>query len=216
VIADLPQDLAFEGGESYVRIGDRVIIREGVTIHRGTKPDTSTIIGDECFLMGFSHFAHNVKLGRKVIVVNGSLLAGYVEVDDGAFISGNVSIHQFCRVGKLAMMGGMSGVSKDIPPFCTAASLERNRVSGLNTVGLKRAGYKPDQRKAIKRAFDLLYRESLDIATALERIRQEVEPDIAEEFCSFIEGSTRGICGIQKPGILLRQGSARQAGTDLH
>ena len=119
VIGDWPQDLAYEGASSSVVVGEDCVLREGVTIHRGTKEGTATTIGKGCLLMAFAHCAHNTTLGDRVILANGALLGGYATIDSGAFISGNAVVHQFCRVGRLAMMGGMSGVSKDVPPFCT-------------------------------------------------------------------------------------------------
>ena len=197
VIGDLPQDLAFKPDTvSYVRLGARCWIREGVTIHRGTKPDTVTEVGDDCFLMVNSHLAHNVKLGNGVILVNGALLAGYAEVGDNAFISGNAVVHQFVRIGRLAMLGGVSGVSKDVPPFCTAKSHEANQILGLNVVGLRRAGFKPEERQALRSAFKILYRSGLNISQAVERIRAEFKETIIIEFCDFIESSKRGICGM--------------------
>lgn len=195
VLGDLPQDLSFPGGASYADIGDDCVIREGVTVHRGTKPDTRTVIGSGCFLMANSHFAHNVQVGNKVIVANGALLAGYVEVGEGAFISGNVVIHQFVRVGRLAMLGGQSGIGKDIPPFCTTESATRNRIAGLNLVGLKRAGFTPPERKELKRAFDMLYRSGLNVSQALEKMKTEFTEGPAAELWRFIEQSERGICG---------------------
>jgi UDP-N-acetylglucosamine acyltransferase len=119
VIGDTPQDLAFkETDPSYVRIGAGCVFREFVTIHRGTKPETATEIGNGCYFMACSHAAHNVRVGDNVILANGALLGGYAEIGERAFLSGNVAVHQFCRVGRLAMMGGNSATSKDVPPFC--------------------------------------------------------------------------------------------------
>lgn len=200
VLGDLPQDLSFRGAESYVRIGDRCVIREGVTIHRGTKDGTTTEIGEACFLMGYSHFAHNVKLGARVIVVNGALLAGYVEVGDGAFISGNVVIHQFTRIGRLAILGGACGLNKDVPPFCMTRPLSLNRVVGLNVIGLRRAGVDAAGRLAIKRAFNLLYRSGLNVSDAVARLRGEWTGGPAIELADFIENSRRGICALSTRG----------------
>lgn len=198
VIGDAPQDMAYNGGLSRVEIGNRVVIREGVTIHRGTKEGTVTRVGDGCFLMANSHLAHNVVLGEKVIVVNGALLAGYVEVGAGAFISGNAVVHQFCHIGRLAMLGGASAVSKDVPPFCTAASGEYNRIAGLNIIGLRRAGFTPDERLQIKRAFDLLYRSGLTPSQAVERIKTELPAGPAQEIAKFAETSKRGVCSMAR------------------
>jgi len=194
VVGDLPQDLGFTGGDSYVVIGANCMIREGVTIHRGTKPGTTTEIGDGCFLMSNSHYAHNVKLGKNVIVVSGALLAGYVEVGDRAFISGNCTIHQFVKIGRLAMLGGASGVSKDVPPFCTTKPMTVNTILGLNVVGMRRAGLNPDERGAVKEAFRLLYRSGLNVSQALAQMKPLFPSGPAAEFCAFVEASKRGIC----------------------
>lgn len=194
VLGDTPQDLAFKEAPSYVRIGDGCVLREGVTVHRGTKPETSTEVGAGCLLMANSHLAHNVKLGDGVILANGALLGGYVEVGARAFISGNVIIHQFTRIGRLAMLAGASGIGQDVPPFCMTAGVERNRIAGLNSVGLKRAGFTVEERLAIKRAFAILYREGLNTRQALERLRATFTDGPAAEFATFIEASTRGIC----------------------
>jgi UDP-N-acetylglucosamine acyltransferase len=196
VIGDTPQDLAFTGAESRVTIGSKCVIREGVSIHRGTKPGTETRIGDGCFLMGFSHYAHNVKLGANVIVVNGSLLAGYVDVGDRAFISGNVVVHQFVRIGRLAMLGGGCGVSKDVPPFCTVHPLAVNTLVGLNVVGLRRSGMLQAERTEIKRAFKTLFQSGLNVSQAITHIRQESDSVAVREMCDFIAASKRGICAL--------------------
>ena len=195
VLGDLPQDTAFKQCESWARIGANCLIREGVTIHRGTKPGTVTEIGDDCFLMAFSHFAHNVRLGKGVIVANGALLGGYVEVGGRAFISGNCLIHQFVKVGRLAMLGGGSAASKDVPPFCTLRTLSLNTVAGLNVVGMRRANLSPEEREEIKRAFKILYKSGLNVSQSVEKIRETFTSGPALEFCAFIEESKRGICG---------------------
>jgi UDP-N-acetylglucosamine acyltransferase len=194
VIGDVPQDLAFNNVESHVRIGANCVIREHVTIHRGTKPDTSTIVGDGCYLMTNSHVAHNARLGSRVIVASGALLAGYVEVGDLAFISGNSVVHQFVRIGTLSMLSGLSGIGKDVPPFCTTRGVVANQIGGLNVVGMRRAGMGPAQRTEVKRAFKLLYRSGLNVTQALEAIRGEFRAGPALEMCEFIEASARGIC----------------------
>ena len=156
ILGHLPQDLAYDGKKTYLKIGKKNIIREYATIHRGTKENTATVIGDENFLMGLSHIAHNCVLGNKVILVNGALLAGYVTVGDMAFISGNVVVHQFCNIGKLAIIGGFSGVNKDVPPYMAVRG--PSIVHSINLVGLRRAGFKNDVIKEIKEAFMLIYK----------------------------------------------------------
>lgn len=195
VIGDLPQDTGFKWEDSSVRIGAKCTIREYVTIHRGTKGGTSTEIGDGCFLMAMSHCAHNVKLGNGVILANGVLLAGYVEVGDRAFLSGHCLVHQFTRIGRMAMLSGGAGVSKDVPPFCTVRSMCVNRIAGLNVVGMRRGGLTPEQRLEIKSAFRLLYRSGQNVTQAVDHMRSTLHSDPAKEFCAFVESSKRGICG---------------------
>ncbi|WP_310489603.1 acyl-ACP--UDP-N-acetylglucosamine O-acyltransferase [Chamaesiphon sp. VAR_69_metabat_338] len=193
VIGDLPQDLAFKDEPSYVQIGDNCSIREGVTIHRGTKAGTATIVGNNCLLMAYSHLAHNVRLGNDIIVANGALLAGYVEVGDRAFISGNCLVHQFVRIGRLVMMAGGSAAQKDIPPFCMTRSTTLNKVMGLNTVGLRRAGLTAADRLTLKRAFKILYQSNLLIPEALAKLEAEFDTELVREICDFIKHSQRGI-----------------------
>lgn len=195
IIGDLPQDLSFKDAVSFVKIGTGCTIREGVTIHRGTKPETTTEIGDGCFLMANSHFAHNVKVGKSVIVANGVLCAGYVEIGERVFISGNCAVHQFVKVGRLAMLGGLSAISQDLPPFFTTRPVRLNTVAACNIVGMRRAGMDPAARTQVRKAFSLLYRSGLNVRQAVEQIRASFSTGPALEICDFIEKSKRGICG---------------------
>ena len=194
VLGDLPQDLGFRECESRLHVGARCVIREGVTLHRGSGEGTATEIGDGCFLMAFSHCGHNVRLGHGVIVANGALFAGHVTVGDRAFVSGNAMVHQFCRIGRLAMIGGGSGVSKNLPPFCTTHPITINRVAGLNTIGMRRAGLQNDERLEIKRVYGVLYHSGLNTKQALKRIEQTFHSSLATEIRNFVKESERGIC----------------------
>ncbi|MDD5678172.1 MAG: acyl-ACP--UDP-N-acetylglucosamine O-acyltransferase [Kiritimatiellae bacterium] len=195
VMGGLPQDLAFKAETvSYVRIGANCVIREGVTVHRGTKPETETVVGDGCFLMVNSHVAHNCRLANGVILVNGALLAGYVEVGERAIVSGNAVVHQFCRIGKLTMISGNGAISKDLPPFCTVRSSSVNNIAGLNVIGMRRNGYAAPERQAIKKAFHTLFQSGLNVSQATAKIRAESSSAPVLEFCEFIEQSKRGIC----------------------
>lgn len=194
VIGDTPQDLSFQDLASYVRIGARCVFREGVTVNRGTKENSETVIGNDCYLMANSHVAHNGRVGNNVILANGVLLGGYVEIGNNAFISGNAVIHQFCKVGRLAMVGGLSGISKDVPPFCMTHSVSMNTVVGLNIIGLKRNGFDSDQRRTVRQCFNALYREGLNVSQAVIQMKKQFTGPAIDEFISFLESSKRGIC----------------------
>ncbi|MEI6970923.1 MAG: acyl-ACP--UDP-N-acetylglucosamine O-acyltransferase [bacterium] len=200
VIGDLPQDLAFKDAVSYTRIGAGCTLREGVTIHRGTKPETATEVGDNCFLMANAHLAHNVKVGNGVIIANGVLCAGYVEIGDRVFVSGNCAIHQFIRIGRLAMLGGLSAISQDLPPFFTTRPASLNSVAACNIVGMRRAGMDSEARSQVRKTFTLLYRSGLNVRQALQQIRAEFASGPALEICDFIEKSKRGICSHSRTG----------------
>ncbi|NLB56227.1 MAG: acyl-ACP--UDP-N-acetylglucosamine O-acyltransferase [Lentisphaerae bacterium] len=194
VIGDIPQDGAFKNIVSRTKIGENCIIREGVTIHRGTNEESVTEIGDGCFLMNNSHCAHNVKLGNNVILANGALLAGYVEVGDRAFISGNSVVHQFVRIGKVAMLSGLTAISQDVPPFCTTKGVHPNTILGLNVVGMRRAGLDLEERTMVKRCFNILYRQGLNTPDAVVKMKEETSGESAAEFASFVEQTKRGVC----------------------
>ena len=154
VIGDEPQDLAYKGDESYVIIGNNNVFRENTTVHRGTKAGSKTIIGNDCFFMAGAHIAHNCEVADKVIMVNNALLGGYVKVFSGAFISGGTAIHQFTRVGNMAMLSGLSAISKDLPPYCIADG-RNGAIKGLNLVALKRANIRGERLDALKQIFKL-------------------------------------------------------------
>lgn len=193
VIGHEPQDLAFSGVKSYTRIGDRNVIREYVTIHRGTQEETATELGNDNYLMANAHVAHNCRLGSHIIMVNLASLTGHCVVEDQAFISGMVGFHQFCRVGRLAMVSALSAVNKDIPPFMLCGG-RPGVIQGVNTVGMRRAGIGAEVRSEIKNAYRFLYREGLSVPHAVERIKQECRSKEAAAILAFIEGSQRGIC----------------------
>lgn len=192
VIGHTPQHLAYKGGDSGVRVGNGNVFREYVTIHRGYHPGQDTIIGDKNFLMACSHIGHDSLLGNNVIMANGALLAGHTHVEDNANISGNVAVHQYVRVGRLAMIGGLSKVIKDVPPFMIVDGI--SLVHGLNTVGLRRAGYDLLTREQIKEAYRILYRSGLNVPQAVERLEVELDGVApVQELIAFIRKSVRGI-----------------------
>ena len=192
VIGHVPQDLAFQNKPSYVKIGKRNVIREYATIHRGTKEGTSTVIGDNCYLMAVAHVGHNCEIGSNVIIANGALLAGYVGVGDSAFISGNVVIHQFCRIGTLAMVGGFTGINKDVPPYMLVRG--PSVVRALNLVGLRRAKVSREAFHLLEEAFRLIYRSDLNTTQAIEGIKKLKPCKEISHLIEFIQSSKRGIC----------------------
>ena len=194
VIGDFPQDLSFQNEPSFVVVGDDCTFRESVTIHRGTKPGTPTRVGNRVFMMANSHVAHNCEVGDHVIFANCAAIGGYVTVGERCFLGGNTGVHQFCHVGRLAMVGSGALVSKDLPPFCIAASSMNSFVAGLNVVGLRRAGLDAAQRALIKQAFNLVYRSGLNTAQAREKLLAETGNPFAAEFAAFLATAKRGIC----------------------
>jgi len=193
VLGHLPQDLAFKDALTSTKIGSRNTIREYVTIHRGTKEGTSTVIGDDCFLMANAHVAHNCEIGDRVILVNLASLTGYCRIEDGAFISGMVGLHQFTRVGRLALISALSAVNKDIPPYMLCGGRPAV-IQGLNVVGMRRAGMPASVREDIKHAYKLLYRSGLNVSNALEAIERECQSDEVKHLAAFVRASERGIC----------------------
>jgi UDP-N-acetylglucosamine acyltransferase len=189
-----PQDYEFDPKTlSYLTIGDNNIFREGVTVHRGTKPESTTIIGNGCFLMGNTHVAHNCVLGDKVVLVQSTGISGYVTLDDSCFISGICGIHQFCHVGRLALMSGGSFISKDLPPFMIADG-RNGAVRGANVIGMRRHNFSREAITAIRKVYSIVYRSGLPTVDALEKIATDVPvlPEV-NEFVDFVNSSTRGI-----------------------
>lgn len=192
VIGDAPQDLKYQGEPTRLRIGGHNVFREHVTAHRSNKPDAETVIGSHNFLMANCHVGHNCLLGDQIIIANGVLLAGHVEVNDRAFISGNCLVHQFCRVGTLALMQGGSAISQDLPPFTVA--LRDNEICGLNVIGLRRAGFTPEQRRELKRLYHALFRSSRNLRAAVEAAQREFTSPVAKIMLDFIAAAKRGVC----------------------
>ena len=189
-----PQSLKFEGGETYVKIGRGTIVREFVTIHRGTESGGGiTEVGEENLLMAYTHIAHDCKTGRKVVLSNNATLAGHITIGDNATIGGLVAIHQFVRIGDYAFVGGKSAVVKDIPPYVIASG-DRAKLHGLNSVGLKRHGFSENTVSSLKKTYRIIFRIGLTMNEAIERVRAEVEqiPEVLG-FIDFIKSSQRGI-----------------------
>jgi UDP-N-acetylglucosamine acyltransferase len=193
VIGNDPQDLKYKGEETWVEIGDGTIIREYCTINRGTTATGKTTVGQRCFIMTYVHIAHDCVVGNDVILANGIQMAGHVTVEDRAIVSGLVPIHQFVRIGTYAFVGGGSRVNQDVPPFTKAVG-NPVHLYGLNSVGLQRAGFTPDVKLALKRAYRLLFNSDLTVSQGIARARVELPavPEV-ERFLSFIEASQRGV-----------------------
>ena len=188
-----PLDKNFTGERSYLRIGNGNKIREHYTVSRGTKPESVTTIGDGNYIMTSGHIAHNCVIGNNTDIASTSLVAGYVEVEDQAFISGGVGIHQFSKIGRLAMVAGSTRVNLDLPPFFLYAGLYAE-AKGLNIVGLKRAGFTVAQVATVKKAYRVLYRSGLKLDAALEKIETELADENTLHLVRFIRSSKRGIC----------------------
>lgn len=193
IIGGEPQDVSFEGGETRLVIGDGNRIREGVTIHRSTKPDQATRIGSRCFLMAYVHVAHDDHIGDGVIIANNVALAGHVDIGDRAFLSGGVVVHQFCRIGRLAMIGGNAKVVQDCLPFVITDGVPA-RARGLNIVGLRRAGVGASDVRALKEAYRLLLRSGLPREEALSRMAA-LGHVMVDEMVAFVRAAKRGIAG---------------------
>lgn len=209
VIGDVPQDRAFQGELSFLNIGDECIIREGVTIHRGTGEGTATRIGNRCHLMTCSHVAHNCCLGDDVTLVSGALLGGYVQIGNRAVVSGNVGIHQFVRIGELAMIGGVSIIVQDIPPFLMTG--HDGSVAGVNVVGLKRAGFDAGERQEIRDLFKLVYRSRLCGAEIIKAADKMALTDAGRRFVDFLQQETRRGIRRRSSKVTSRSASAEQA-----
>jgi UDP-N-acetylglucosamine acyltransferase len=187
------QDLKYRGGTTYVEIGDRTTLREYVTVHSGTADGETTRVGGGCLIMAYCHVAHGSRVGNRVIMANAASLSGDVLVEDDAVIGGMTGIHQFTRIGRMAMVGGMSRITQDVPPFML---VEGNPAAahGINSIKMQRANMPAETQATLKKAFRILYRDGLSTRQALERIRAEL-PSLPElqQLLTFIEASERGI-----------------------
>jgi UDP-N-acetylglucosamine acyltransferase len=192
VIGDVPQDHAYENAESYCVVGKRCMIREGVTIHRGTSAGSRTVVGNDCFLMTNAHVAHNCEIGEGVTMASGALLGGYVRVGASAVISGNTAVHQFVRIGELAMICGLARVTQDVPPFFMTD--REGAVVAENRVGMIRARLSPDERREIKAAFRVIYRSRIGHSDALAYLRSILVTPAGLTLLDFVSAtSSRGV-----------------------
>lgn len=193
-----PQDWSYEGAPTGVRIGDRNHLREHCEIHRATKADGWTEIGDDNFVMSQAHVGHDCRVGNGVVLATGATLGGHVTVGDRAFISGNCVVHQFVRVGRLALMRGLSRSSRDVPPFVISDYTAVARA--LNVVGLRRAGFDRAQIGALRQAFRILFRERTNLSVAMARVEAEVRSAEVDELLAFIRASKRGVARGSRAG----------------
>lgn len=193
ILGGAPQDLKYRGEPSWVEIGDAVRIREYTTVNRGTAASGTTRVGDGAYLMSYVHVAHDCTVGAGAIIANAVQLAGHVSIGNHATIGGQTPIHQFVRIGERAFVGGGSRVPQDVPPFARVAG-QPLRLYGINTIGLRRAGYPSETVRALHHAFRLLFNSRLTTSQAIEKLRSEAGGvEEVERLVAFIEGSTRGI-----------------------
>jgi UDP-N-acetylglucosamine acyltransferase len=193
VLGGDPQDLKFKGEPTVVEVGDNTVIREYATINRGTAQSFKTTVGKNCLIMSYVHLAHDCHVGDGVILSNGVQLAGHVTVEDKVTMSGLTAVHQFARIGRYAFVGGMSRVSKDVPPYIKAVG-NPIKLYGLNSVGLQRNGFPEDVMRELKRAYRLFFRSELNVSQALERARAELHPSPeVDALIRFVDESQRGV-----------------------
>ncbi|HAJ57786.1 MAG TPA: acyl-[acyl-carrier-protein]--UDP-N-acetylglucosamine O-acyltransferase [Candidatus Omnitrophica bacterium] len=194
VIGSIPQDLKYDGAKSSVVIGENNIIREYVTINLSTAEGSKTIVGNSNLIMAYSHVAHDCVVGNNCIIANSGTLAGHVTLEDRVVVGGLVAIHQFVRVGIMSIIGGCSKVVTDIPPYSTCDG-HPARFYGLNLVGLRRGGVKPEVMQNIKAAYKIYYQSGLAKAHALEEIKKTIQPSTEiNRIVDFISSSQRGLC----------------------
>jgi len=192
VIGDTPQDLKYRGEPTRLRIGDHNVFREHVVVNCSNSLDEDTVIGSHNFLMVQSHVGHNVRIGDHMILGGGTMLAGHVVVQDRVFLSGNCLVHQFCRIGTLAMMQGGAAISKDLPPFTVAC--RENTLCGLNIVGLRRAGFKPEERLELKRLYHAIFRSGKNLRATVAACQDHSLGAPAQALLTFLTESKRGFC----------------------
>ena len=192
VLGGPPQDLKYAGEQTTVEIGEGTVIREYVTVNRGTSQSFKTTVGARSLLMSYVHLAHDCHIGDGVIISNGTQLAGHVTIDEKAIVSGLVGFHQFATIGRYSFIGGCSRVAKDVPPYVKAVG-NPVKLYGLNSVGLERNGFPEDVRRELKRAYRLFFKSELNLSQARERATAELQPfPEIQEFLAFFDRSDRG------------------------
>jgi UDP-N-acetylglucosamine acyltransferase len=195
VVGSLTQDKKADGGVSFLKIGDRNTIREYATLNPGTLDGTETVIGNDNLLMAYAHVAHDCTINNGCTLANNATLAGHVIVEDKAIIGGLSAVHQFVRIGKLSITGGCSKVVQDIPPFMMVDG-HPAKAFGINSVGLDRAGYTPEDKSGIKKAFKIIFKSGLILKNVIKQIQTDIPPSPSiQTILSFLEKSERGLCG---------------------
>ena len=194
-----PQVKGNEGPFGGTRIGDRNAFREFSQVHRSMYPGKETVVGDDNYFMATSHVAHDCCVGNNIIMANNSQLAGHVTVGDRVFISANVAIHQFARIGELAMLGGLSAIQSDVPPFCMCVGIRPRKLEGLNVVGMRRAGVPVEARRALHEAYRILFRGNAPLRERMNRV-ESTAPEV-QRVLEFVQASERGVIGF---GLLSR------------
>lgn len=199
-VGTMSQDLKYKGERTFVKIGKNTVIREFVTINSSCGEDTVVSVGDNCLIMAYCHIAHNCEVGNHVIMSNNATLAGHIIVEDHAIISGFVPVHQFTRIGCYAMVGGMSRITRDIPPYTIGAGIPY-KFGGINIIGLKRNNFSLQTRNELGKAFKLVYRSKLTLENALQKIENELDqlPEV-KHFVQFCKNSKRGLLGFEGLG----------------
>lgn len=197
VVGHAPQDLKYAGEPTICEIGEGTTVREYATLHRGTGEGGKTVIGKNCFLMGYVHIAHDCIVGDNVIMANAAMLAGHTEVEDNVIIGGVTPVHQFTRIGRNTMIGGGLRVTKDVPPYCLAGGAPV-AFEGLNAIGLRRRGFSRETLDALDRMYTLLYRSKMNVSQAMEAIMADAGlmhfPEV-QNVVTFVKASKRGIIG---------------------
>lgn len=194
VVGHLPQDFHFQECRSFCVIGDGTIVREFASIHRGTQPESSTVVGSNCFIMGYSHIGHNCVLGDGVKFYNMAAASGHVEIGANAIISGYTVIHQFVRIGPYAIIGGLSRIGMDVAPFFTC--IRETECIGINAIGMRRNGFTREQILDAKEAYRILYRSGTTFRKAVDRLAEAVKTDVGRQILDFVRSpSKRGFAG---------------------
>ncbi len=195
VLGTDPQDMKYEGEETFLEIGDRTVVREFATLNRGTAASGRTLVGSDCLLMAYCHVAHDCELGNHVVLSNATNMAGHVAIGDWAIVSGLVAVHQFVKIGAHAFVGGGSRVPQDVPPYCRVVGNPSPKLVGLNTVGMERRGISPDVRRRLKATYRLLFRSDLNLGQAVRAAEADEElacPEVGY-LLDFVRNSERGV-----------------------